>query len=218
MNKKLKAKTTLDFGYPFLKVFQMGGTIDDERKKELFPYYAYKKSLEMDIDKYGPGENNLEKWSEIIRDNKEDLDAIISAYAEESPEVLAQYDEEYSKLQENAAYAKKGGTLKKITKKISKPMKKCECGCAKVLKKESGGKISSVCACGCGGKMKKKKIAKKESGSEINPLPTKGMPTSSKISLIKKNSPIPTEEQINIKKKLLKKAERKSLIKPNLVY
>ena len=48
-------KTKTRFGYDELKSFQKGGNIEisDEQKQELFPYFAYLYSQQLDPDKYG---------------------------------------------------------------------------------------------------------------------------------------------------------------------
>ena len=50
----------------------------DDRKQELFPYFAYLYSQQIDPDKYGQT-NSIEEWTTLIQENKEDIDLIAKA-------------------------------------------------------------------------------------------------------------------------------------------
>lgn len=50
----------------------------DERKKELFPYFAYLYSQQINPDKYG-SVSSAEEWTNLIQDNEEDLNTITEA-------------------------------------------------------------------------------------------------------------------------------------------
>ncbi|MGV8961811.1 MAG: hypothetical protein ACOH2V_00250 [Candidatus Saccharimonadaceae bacterium] len=198
-NKKLMPKHTL-VGYDTLKSFQQGGSVttSEDKRQELFPYFAYFYSRELDPKKYGAA-TSIEEWTELIQDSQEDIDAITAAASELSDEDWDNLERQYAQAQKGGGETteespskmqipstKKGAQLQKlkeyakgsaikkankeVTKSISNPditkgakgtkakkMKKCECGCAKVLTKSAGGQLTSVCACKCGGKMKKAK-------------------------------------------------------------
>lgn len=124
----------------------------DEKKQELFPYFAYTYSKQINPEKYG----NLssEEWSSLIQENPEDIDQISQAAGQLADEDWDALDQQFSQEQpqeQQAQYAAKGAKLKKL-----KSMK-CGCGCNMVTVKEDGGKMSSKCACNCGGKMKHQK-------------------------------------------------------------
>lgn len=139
----------------------------DERKQQLFPYFAYMYSQQLDPDKYG-SINSIDEWSDMIQDNQDDMTQITSAASQLSDDEWDQLEKQYTdeagsdenqNVNQDAAYAKKGMKLKKLQdmKKSSKPelmkkggmKKKCECGCAVVSKKEKGGQIVEACSC-CG--------------------------------------------------------------------
>ena len=124
----------------------------DERKQELFPYFAYIYSKQINPEKYG----NLssDEWQTSIQDSPEDIDQISQAAGQLADEDWDALDLQYSQEQpqeQQAQYAAKGAKIKKL-----KSMK-CGCGCNMVTVKEEGGKMSSKCACNCGGKMKHQK-------------------------------------------------------------
>ena len=50
----------------------------DEKKKELFPYFAYLYSQQIDPDKYG-SVSSPEEWTNLIQENEEDLNTITEA-------------------------------------------------------------------------------------------------------------------------------------------
>lgn len=171
----LKAKGL--FGYNRLKSFQMVGSIEkipDEEKQELFPYFAYIYSQQLDPEKYG-SVSSMEEWTKLIQSNEDDINKIAAAAEELTDDdwtaLKAQYAEAQTQNETQTQYAKKGTVLKKanqeVTKAISNPVitkgkkggkaRKCKCGCAMVLSKSKGGKLIESCACKCGGKMKKKK-------------------------------------------------------------
>jgi hypothetical protein len=67
-------------GYDTLKSFQLGGAINmtNDKKKELFPYFAYVYSQKLNPEKYGTA-TSLEEWTALIQDNPEDIDIITEA-------------------------------------------------------------------------------------------------------------------------------------------
>ena len=161
-----------------IKKHQLGGTLTltPEKKQELFPYFAYLYSQQMNPDKYGAAKS-VEEWTSLIQENEDDINAITRAAeeltdedwskleaqytdalgSEETPEVTEpMFAAKGAKLQKLKTYAQHKTTPKeKEVKKESKGGKTCACGCKMLLTKEAGGKIKSTCACNCGGKMKK---------------------------------------------------------------
>lgn len=129
----------------------------DERKKELFPFFALAYSRQIDPGKYGAVEN-YEEWSKILDENPEDVDKISEAATQLTDEQWAQIESDYTQeTTEATPTAKKGGKLKHLKKlqgyKSGKKMtKKCTCGCDMVAKKMKGGKMILKCSCGCKGK------------------------------------------------------------------
>ena len=134
----------------------------EEKRKELFPYFAYLYSKQMNPEKYGSVET-FEDWSALIKDSPEDLDAIATAATELTDEDWSNLEKQYMKTVSNepmdedsaAIMAKKGAKLKKLrSMKKGKKMgaKKCSCGCDMVASKGKGGKMVYKCACGCGAK------------------------------------------------------------------
>lgn len=131
----------------------------DERKQELFPYFAFMYSQQMNPEKYGNSQS-IDEWAELVQNNPEDVQKITDAATQLSDEDWDNLDKEYSNQQTEASnqqtqFAKKGAKLKKL-QEYKKGGKKCSCGCDLVMVKEKGGKISNVCSCKCGGKMKPK--------------------------------------------------------------
>lgn len=141
----------------------------EERKQELFPYFAYMYSQQLDPDKYG-SVGSIDEWSSLIQDNQNDMNQITEAASQLSDEEWDNLEQEYSadvsapsedqstqSINQDAAYAKKGAKLKRLKEFSNKSQmmksggkkKKCECGCAVVTKKEKGGKIVDTCSC-CG--------------------------------------------------------------------
>ena len=153
----------------------------DQKKKELFPYFAYVYSIMKDPDKYG--KSKFEDWYNQVSSNKPLLGEISQVAADSSgkyDKIWAKAEEVYntkgagnqsgggddyseatSGLADSSQYAKKGSkldTLKKLQSTKASP-KKCKCGCEMISVKEEGGKMTSKCACNCGGskiKMKSK--------------------------------------------------------------
>ena len=133
----------------------------DEKKRELFPYFAYIYSQEINPEKYGQVES-IEDWSNLIQSNQADIEKITQAAEQMSDEDWDALDQQYteqSKASEDQQVisAKKGAKLMKLKSSA----KKCKCGCEMITSKAEGGKIVSKCACGCS-------TAKKEKGGEIN--------------------------------------------------
>ena len=50
----------------------------DEKKKQLFPYFAYLYSQQLNPEKYGNTES-IEEWTSLIQENPEDIEEITSA-------------------------------------------------------------------------------------------------------------------------------------------
>lgn len=142
---------------------QQGGTIalTDEQKQELFPFFAYIYSQQLNPDRYGTAKS-MEEWTSLIQESEEDINTIVKAAGELSDEDWTTINNQYMESQQEPAqeriqFAAKGAKLKQsaiVTK--SKGGKTCSCGCKMLLSKEAGGKLKSTCACKCGGKMKKK--------------------------------------------------------------
>ena len=139
----------------------------DERKQELFPYFAYIYSKQINPEKYG----NLssDEWQTSIQDSPEDIDQISQAAGQLADEDWDALDLQYSQEQpqeQQAQYAAKGAKIKKL-----KSMK-CGCGCNMVTVKEEGGKMSSKCACNCGGKIKHQKggVIKAKKGASLKQI------------------------------------------------
>lgn len=126
--------------------------MDETKKKELFPYFAYLYSQQMNPEKYGQIES-MEEWIKTIQESEDDTQQIIQAAEQLTDEDWANLDEQYSQQKESneAILAAKGAKLKKLKSKA----KKCKCGCDMVTVKEKGGKMISKCSCGCGGDIKK---------------------------------------------------------------
>lgn len=134
--------------------------MDDERKKELFPYFAYMYSQQMDPDTYG-SVNSIEDWTNLIQNNEEDMNKITSAAEALSDDDWDNLDKQYTEQTEEeekqaTIFAAKGAKLKKLRQSA----KKCACGCKTVMVKE-GGRMVEKCPC------EDKKIGKKENGGTI---------------------------------------------------
>ena len=57
----------------------------DEKKQELFPYFAYLYSQEMDPDKYGQA-TTMQDWISLIQQNEDDINKITQAAGQLSDE------------------------------------------------------------------------------------------------------------------------------------
>lgn len=131
----------------------------DEKKKELFPFFALIYSQQIDPEKYGAVES-YEEWSKILESSPEDADKIIEAAALRTDEQWTKIETDYSEESTETVSPTlvKGGTkiehLKRLQsyKKGKKLTKKCACGCDMVPKKMKGGKMVLKCSCGCKGK------------------------------------------------------------------
>ncbi len=133
----------------------------DDKKRELFPYFAYIYSQQLNPEKYGQVES-IEDWTNLIQSNQADIEKITQAAEQLSDEEWDALDQQYteqSKASEDQQVisAKKGAKLMKL----KKGAKKCKCGCDMITAKADGGKLVSKCACGCD-------VKKKEKGGEIN--------------------------------------------------
>lgn len=156
--------------------------MNSNRKKELFPFFAFVYSQQMNPERYGSAQT-FEEWSNVLQQYPEDVDEITKAAAQLTDQdwvdLETQYNEKTSSPSveneipaepveeetEEALMAKKGAKLNKIKtlqsyKKGKAMSKKCACGCDMVMVKEKGGKLTSKCACGC--------KSKKEEGGKIN--------------------------------------------------
>ena len=113
----------------------------DEKKKELFPYFAYLYSQQINPDKYG-SVSSPEEWTNLIQDNEEDLNTITEAATKLTDEDWNTLEEQYnSKNDESPQLAAKGTKLRQLKNSV----KKCKCGCEAILVKEEGGKFSYKC-------------------------------------------------------------------------
>lgn len=163
-----------------IKKHQQGGTVgtDEEKKQELFPYFAFLYSQKLNPEKYGQVKS-MEEWSKLIQENEEDLNTILKVASELTDEEWETIGNQYAETQataeeQNIQMAAKGAKLKRLktqqtkqkqtkapinikTKSSKMKKRKCTCGCDLVLTKGKGGKLTEVCACGCGGKMNKTK-------------------------------------------------------------
>lgn len=133
----------------------------DDKKRELFPYFAYIYSQQLNPERYGQVES-IEDWTNLIQSNQADIEKITQAAEQLSDEEWDALDQQYteqSKASEDQQVisAKKGAKLMKL----KKGAKKCKCGCDMITAKAEGGKLVSKCACGCD-------VKKKEKGGEIN--------------------------------------------------
>lgn len=127
----------------------------DEKKKELFPYFAWLFSKQLDPKKYGEIET-YEDWAKEIDKSPEDVTKITEAAAQLTDEQWEGIDADYQKQitqPEEVPMAKEGAKLANLKRlksyKKGKAIRKCACGCDLVTTKEKGGKISTKCSCGC---------------------------------------------------------------------
>ena len=154
----------------------------EEKKKELFPFFAYLYSQQLNPEKYG-ATSSIEEWSQLLKENEEDINAIVQSAENMSDEEWANIEKQYSATQasdsaEQTMYAKKGAKLKKLSAMKSK---KCKCGCAMITAKEEGGKLSMKCSCGCS-------MKKKEEGGKMEPKKEKAdNPKLAKLQKLKKH-------------------------------
>ena len=154
----------------------------EEKKKELFPFFAYLYSQQLNPEKYG-ATSSIEEWSQLLKENEEDINAIVQSAENLSDEEWANIEKQYSATQasdsaEQTMYAKKGAKLKKLSAMKSK---KCKCGCAMITAKEEGGKLSMKCSCGCS-------MKKKEEGGKMEPKKEKAEnPKLTKLQKLKKH-------------------------------
>lgn len=152
--------------------------MNNEKKKELFPYFAFKYSKKLNPGKYG-AVTDPDQWIKLLESDKEDMNKVTEA-ASLLPD--SEWEELEKELNSNdIPYAKNGAKLESIKKlqsfKKGKKVttKKCSCGCSMIDYKEDGGKMTSKCSCGCsvgkkqiGGIMSKKSISKKDAGSDYS--------------------------------------------------
>lgn len=150
----------------------------DQKRKELFPYFAYVYSVIKDPNKYG--KTKFEDWYNQVSSDKSFLNEVSKVASDTS----GKYDQIWAKAEEVAAgkisedqdsadqqaaqaaqsdvqQAEKGAKLNNLKKLQAAKSKKCKCGCEMVSVKEIGGKMTSKCACGCS-------IPKKAKGGLIN--------------------------------------------------
>ena len=133
----------------------------DDKKRELFPYFAYIYSQQLNPERYGQVES-IEDWTNLIQSNQDDIEKITQAAEQLSDEEWDALDQQYTEQakaseDQQVISAKKGAKLMKL----KKGAKKCKCGCDMITAKADGGKLVSKCACGCD-------VKKKEKGGEIN--------------------------------------------------
>jgi len=147
--------------------------MDEKKKKELFPYFAYLYSQKLNPERYGKAKT-IEEWSDILQENTDDVEQITAAAGELSDEDWDSLAKQYEQVQSNSdiELAKKGTKLKMLKSGSNmKPKKKrkCSCGCDLILSKTSGGKLTETCSCKCGGKLKKKakKPVKAQEGAKL---------------------------------------------------
>ena len=125
--------------------------MENSRKQELFPYFAYLYSQQMNPEKYG-SVNSIDEWIGLIQDSEDDAKAIAQAAEQLSDEDWISLEEKYKSAQDKGIeFAAKGTKLKKLKSST----KKCKCGCDLVTVKEKGGKVVSKCSCGCKPRTKK---------------------------------------------------------------
>ena len=135
----------------------------DEKKQELFPYFAYIYSQKLNPEKYGQV-NSIDEWTALIQESQDDINKITEAAGQLSDEEWESLEQQYAEQQQQSAqYAAKGAKLKKL-KSVAK---KCKCGCEMITIKEDGGKMTSKCACNCGGAKIAKATHKKRIGGTI---------------------------------------------------
>lgn len=84
--------------------------------QNLLTYFIYKKSIELDPDKYG-NLQSIEEWGDTIKSNQQDIDLILSQAKELTDADWDNLNAEYMKLQdkseqEQIQYAAKGARLK----------------------------------------------------------------------------------------------------------
>lgn len=121
----------------------------EEKKKELFPYFAYIYSKELNPERYGNAQS-YEEWAALLQDAPQDAQKITQAASELPDEEWQALEVEYNKSTEQEQKTnylkelKKGGKMKKSKKR------KCSCGCDLVDVKAKGGKMVKRCSCGCG--------------------------------------------------------------------
>lgn len=133
----------------------------DDKKKELFPFFALMYSQQLNPEKYG-AVGSYEEWAQLLEQSPEDVEQISSATSQLTDEDWVQLEADYNTRQggEETLVAKKGAKLNHLKelqqyKKGKKMTKKCSCGCDMVVKKMAGGKMVSKCSCGCGGTINK---------------------------------------------------------------
>jgi len=117
--------------------------------KELINFSKLLFALKLFPNKYSKVKSYVE-LDEMLNNSPKEEEAItkeMSKYSEE--ELMALAEEQLAQDNTDISYAKKGASLKKLSK-IKKPtMQKCACGCNMKAYKEKGGKIMLKCACGC---------------------------------------------------------------------
>lgn len=156
--------------YKKLQSFQIGGTLTEEKKKELFPFFAYLYSQQLNPEKYGQLKPD-EEWSSLISQDEEAINQITQAYTQLKDEdlvALGEQQQQYVEAQKtstsNIQSAAKGAIIQRLKTfskakggKVPSKKKKCVCGCELIATKAEGGKLIETCSCKCGGKIKKKK-------------------------------------------------------------
>ena len=90
----------------------------EEKKKELFTYFTYLKSVELFPEKYG-NISSMDEWTSVIQENEDDINTIITAWEELTDEDLGELDKQYAELQsqneqEQMQFAAKGAKLRAL--------------------------------------------------------------------------------------------------------
>jgi len=154
------------YGYDKLKSFQIGGSITEDKKKELLPFFVFLVSQEINPEKYGKFKDTIpgEEWSSTISVDDDTVNKAVEQYKQLSEENLAQleaYQTQYiadhkTNSLDSAQFAAKGAKLKKLNlvKKAAPITKKetvAESASNPVITKAKGGttKKKKKCSCGC---------------------------------------------------------------------
>ena len=141
--------------------------MNDTKKKELFPYFAYAYSKEHQPAKYGE-RMKFEEWHNLIQEDVPFLEEISNAAINLGDDAWNKLEKDYSN-ENQVESAKKGAKLdnlkrlnatkKKTTKKKGGKVSSCSCGCDLIAAKVDGGAIGrgkgfgskspKKCSCGC---------------------------------------------------------------------
>lgn len=170
---------------------QQGGSISsisEEQKQELFPYFAYMYSKELNPEKYG-NITNMDEWVSTIQESEEDINIIAKAASELTDEDWTVINQQYMESQQEqnksqAQFAAKGAKLRKLKESAIvvkaksdggkfggsgatgdfKPTEKKTFGGGKFGGRGAGTKYAKggkTCSCGC------KMVLSKEAGGKL---------------------------------------------------